>query len=331
MNFNIFTYQSKIIIPYNLAEIRFNQVIDDMIFIDNNLYFVEQDGSKLYEYNILTNYCNYYLIPNTKYLDWGCFSGVYLFGQIIYLFTRTAEFIHCFDTINKEFTSIVTGKMAIVMNSFRSGNKIYLYGEKIICFDIENNFLAVTYYFDKEKIYWMNQYKSTIFFLTRNQIGIWDKDSNSKKSLYIETNLAEKFFLCLLTEDKVFMLPNQSKDILILDRKTGVSMYSIFPKDLYYIEKGWGKYYGYTEETQYIWCANRVSNYLLCIDKGNEDIKWIKIKPPALRDEIPYLKLVDKNFFYESEIDIEEFLLIDNVILHYRKDSCGKEIWRYLE
>lgn len=327
MNLDCTTFQTKVIAPNNLPELNFKQVVDNMIFFENKIYFVEQDGSKLYEYDLITNICSYYFIPDTKYINWGCFSGIYLFNEIIYLFTRTANLIYCFDTVSKKFSGITTEKKALMMSSFRNGSKVYLYGEEIICFDMDNYFFATTYSFNGEHIYWMNQYQNTIFFLTKNQLGIWYQNDGSKKILHEEIGLADQYYLFLLTENKVFMLPNQSKKILIVDRKTCSFTYDVAPEDLYYIEKGWAKYYGYTEEKRYIWCANRVSNYLLCIDKENETTKWLKITPPLLKEEIPYLKLINKSFFYEGELSLERFMFVDNKNLFQSRSIYGKKIW----
>ena len=134
MNFDTITYQSEIIAPNNLFELCFKSVIDNMISVGKVIYFVERDGTKLYGYNLHTNDCTYYLIPDTKYINWGCFSGIYLSDQTIYLFTRTAEVIYCFDIISQKFTSIITEKKDIVQGSFRIQNKVYLYGENVLCF-----------------------------------------------------------------------------------------------------------------------------------------------------------------------------------------------------
>lgn len=330
MNYDTGTYQSEIIVPNNLSKLCFKQVVDNMISVDNRIYFVEQDGSKLYEYNQLTNDCTYYLIPNSKYINYGCFSGLYLFEQTIYLFTKIIGVIHCFDTISKKFTSIMENKKDMVMNSFRFQNKVYLYGEKVICFDMEQNSSDEEFCFGEGRIFWMSPYRNNILFLTENRIGIWNQDEKSTESLFEEKKLAEKFLAILTTENKIFLLPNHSEDILILNSNTGDSSYAVLPKDLYYIEKGWSKYLGYTEDEKYIWCANRVSNYVLFIDKVKEEIKWIKIKRPDLKDEIPYLKLLDKIFVNERQMDLEQFLLIDNCGIQNSKSSCGKEIWRIL-
>lgn len=331
MNFDIHTYQSKIVAPHNLPELRFKQVIDDMVSANSQIYFVEQDGSKLYEYNWVTNECAYYLIPDTQYINYGCFSGIYLLGQTIYLFTRTMGVIHCFDIIRKKFTSIAEKKKDLVMNSFRIQNKVFLYGKKVICFDMDRNSFGEESCFGEGDILWMEPYRNVILFLTKDRMGIWSRDGQSKEILYEEDKLAEKYLAFVTTVNKIFLLSNQSKNILILNPETGETSYAVLPKDLYYIEKGWSKYWGYTEDDRYIWCANRVSNYVLSIDKEKEEIRWIKLRKPDVKAEIPYLKLLDKSVFDEKEMTLEQFLLIDNTGLQKNKRSCGKKIWGSLK
>lgn len=330
MNFDIITYQSEIVVPNNLSKMHFKVVVDNMISTGNMIYFVEQDGSKLYEYNSLTNGCTYYLIPDTEYINWGCFSGIYLYGKTIYLFTRCTNIIYCFDIISKKFTSITTAKKYIVLNSFRTQNRIYLYGEKVLCFDMDKNFYEEECCLEVGNIFWMNSYQKSILFLEKNRIGIWNPDYKLTKSVYEEEGLAEKFLTFFATEHKIFLLPNGSTDIFTLNPETGDLSYVIPPRDLYYIEKGWSKYWGYTEEENYIWCANRVSNYVLSIDKKYEEIRWIKLKKPDLKSEIPYLRLLDKQFFDESEMTLEQFLLVNNTGLQKSECSYGEKIWRNL-
>lgn len=330
MNFDIVTNESEIIIPNNLLGVCFKQVIDNMIYDDNKIYFVEQDGSKLFEYNQITNYCASYLIPDTKCINWECFSGIYLFGRIIYLFTKVSGVIHCFDIDSKRFTSINEEKNDIVLNSFRIQDRVYLYGKKVICFDMSRHFFVGEYDFQEGDILWMNSYQNNILFLTKKQVGIWNQYDKLKTSLYEEENVSQKFLISLSTENKIFVLPNHSKDILIIDKRTGKASYAILPDDLYYIENGWSKYWGYTEDDRFIWCANRVSNYVFSVDKKNEEIRWLKVKTPDLKSEIQYLKLMEKKFFYESEMDFEIILLIDRIVLQHDEDSNGQKIWRYL-
>lgn len=328
MNFDSISYQSQIVAPHNLSELYFKQVVDNMIPFNHQIYFVEQDGSKLYEYNIDTNYCNYYKIPKAELVNWGCFSGVYLFDQVIYLFPRSTGIIYCFDIISKKFAQISNDKEYHVMNSFRVQNRVYLYGEQIICFDMCNNSIVEVYCFEEDSIFWMDQYQNTFFSLKDNRISIWDCYDNSESVLYKKEGLVDEFQSFVPTKNKIFLLPGHSENILILDRKSGCLSTVSYPDDLYYIEKGWAKYYGYMKDGKYIWCANRVSNYLLCIDKEMEYIKWIKLKSPNLKEEVPYLRLLDKSFFSESEISIEQFLYIDPKKTYYAGSIYGKKIWK---
>lgn len=211
MYFDTITYQSEIVVPKNLSGLHFGSVVDNMLSVDNEIYFVEQDGSKLYEYNRRTNDYVYYLIPDTEYINWGCFSGIYLFDRTIYLFTRTSDVIHCFDIINKKFTSIKTGKRDIVLNSFRIKNAVYLYGKKVLCFDMDSHFFIREFCPEEGTIFWMNSCQNTIFFLTKSRMGIWNKIEKNKEILYVGEKLSEKFSVFLTTENKIFLLPNYQK------------------------------------------------------------------------------------------------------------------------
>ena len=103
------------------------------------------------------------------------------------------------------------------------------------------------------------------------------------------------------------MLPCLGQNICKINRTTGEPYIEENPVDLKYKEIGWSKYSGYCEDNEFIWCANRVSNYFLFIDKKNEQVNWAKMLQPAERDLAPYLSL-RKGIFNESELDLKDFL-----------------------
>lgn len=337
MNYDCITYETKIIVPSNLEELRFEQVIDEMIAINNNLYFVGQHGNLLYEYDMVENYCNCYVIPRTEYIAWGCFSGVYLFQQYIYLFARTIGTVFRFDTVNKEFINLWAEKKGIAMRSCRMGDKVFLYGEKIACYDMISGQFEQEYSIGEGSILYLTKCGEVFYYLTKNRFSVWNLVGNSKVSMYEEKCDVEKYGIFFLTKHKVFVLPSESKDILILNRQSGALLYDNPPDDMVYVEKGWSKYWGYTEDDRYIWCANRVCNYVLCIDKESEGIKWIKLKLPELKEEIPYLelkmKLANKTFFSECEMPVEQFMLCikKQELTNCESNSYGKRIWEMLE
>lgn len=316
MNLDCLTYETKIIVPSNLAELQFEQVVDDMVIINNKLYFVEQNGAWLYEYDLEENNCNCYVIPSTDYIAWGCFAGVYLFRQFIYLFARTIGTIFRFNTIDKEFEILGAEKKGIVIRSCCIENKVYLYGKKIVCFDMMSGRFDQEYSIEEDNIIYLTKCEGKFYYVMKDRLSIWDPVTNNKINLYEEKEEncdTEKFGLFFLTEQKIFILPSESRNVLILDRNSGGLMRDIPPNDLVYIEKGWSKYWGYTEDDRCIWCANRVCNYILCIDKKLEEIQWIKLKLPESREEVPYLKqkmrLANGRIYYEGMMSLEQYIL----------------------
>lgn len=329
MNLDCTTFESKIVFPFNMQQWYFKQVINDMIALNNKIYFVEQEGSRIYEYDIQSNYCNFYSISNVMPVNGACFSGIHLYCDEIYLFSRLSDTVFCFHTINKTFRSIVGNLKIITTHSIRVENKVYLYGEKIVCFDMVRNQFLYDCNPGEDYIFWMQEFQNQLYILTKNKISIWDEMSNESKIVYDMNGDIGELGIFFITRNKIFLLLNLIKDILVIDRQSGTISNDVPPADLFYIEKGWSKYWGYTQNEKYIWVANRSSNQIICIDKKTETIKWNKLKNPKEREKIPYINLIENMLLDEKEFSIEEYILFCGKKFEIDNDNkiFGKKIW----
>ena len=312
MNFDCMTCKTEIVVPQNLDKEDFKTIVDTMILHDQKIYFFSQDGKILYEYDYKSNYCSHYQMPEVEMINWECFAGIYLWGEKIYIFTKVAGKIYYFDTKNKVFMNVSNEKACSVTSSVIFDNRVYMTSNnRILCYNLDSACFESECSINDEEIYWMNRYHENIYLLTRaNRLYVWNIATGIKKLIYQEKNEKQIYSRVFVTENRIFLLPCLGKNVCVINKTTGEAGMEENPADLKYKEIGWSKYSGYCEDDEYIWCANRVSNYFLCIDKINERINWVKMLQPNPRDMGPYLALrKDNMIFNEGELELREFLV----------------------
>lgn len=316
MNFDFMTCKTEIVVPQNLDKEDFKAIVDTMILHVQKIYFFSQDGKILYEYDLKSNYCSRYQLPEVEMINWGCFAGIYLWGEKIYIFTKVAGKIYYFDTKKKVFVDVSNENTSSVTSSIIFDNKVYMASyNRILCYNLDSACFESECSINDEEIYWMNRYHENIYLLTKtNGLYVWNIAIDTKKLIYQEKNEKQIYSRVFATENKIFLLPCLGQNIRAINILIGEKRIEENPSDLKYKEIGWSKYSGYCEDEKCIWCANRVSNYFLLIDKENEQIKWINMYPPESRSIEPYFALRKNNMiFNEGEFGLIEFLANLNV------------------
>lgn len=312
MNYDYTKNVTHIVVPQNLAELEFKSVTDTMILNDKRIYFLEQDGKKLYEYDIATNYCHYYNMPKFEMSNWGCFAGIYLWNNKIYIFGKNAGRIYYFDTNTKDFMNVSNDNVRRVTCSARVNDKVYLAnGDRVLSYSLSNEKYEEVYKFDNEVITWMRGRGNGIDILTQKDNVIeFDAGMNRKIPIYTPQNSSKMYVRACITNNKLFLLPNGlgSERVCVVEKETGNVNFAEQPEDLIYREIGWSKYSGYCEDQDKVWFANRVSNYFLSIEKKSGKVKWVKIPSPSLEDISLYLKKSNNRIIKEEEVELKQFL-----------------------
>ena len=295
---------AKYVINKNNTVIRFENVYDKIIAYEDKLYFMEVDASVFYEYNIKTNEYYCYSMPEMEMINWRCFSGIYLYGNKIFLFGKRLGKIYYFDTNKKNFTCIFLNDNRVTNCSVKIDNKIYLASEKkIISYNLDSLCFEQTYILDDE-IMWINNYKNSIFSILNNgNILEFNITTLETKNIYIESNNVVSFNRCFITENKIFIFPLVAEHIGIIDRSTGEFSYADEPNDINYYKSDWSKYGEYSECLNHIWIANRISNYAALIEKNTEKLLWIQMRAESLEKIFAYIKngVLDEKTYTLSE------------------------------
>lgn len=310
MELDDLTGTTKIIIPRNLNELKITQIADKMLLIDNSVYFFESDGSLLYEYNYNTNYCSRYILPKLKMVDYKCFSGIYYFDKKIYMFTKLSGEIYSFDTIRKEIIPVFNSNKNNVICSIKIDENVYIANErKILKYSLKEHIYVEEINID-EDVLWMNTYNNYIYIMSVNQVIEYDKDFKTKRIIYADNESKREYNRIFITKNKFFLLPISKKEICVIDKENRKLSYEKEAEYTVETNINWSKYDGYCEDENYIWCDNRRTGYVLRIDKNNENIKWIEVKPTDVHEKFPYIKesINRKEIISESGIGLRGFI-----------------------
>lgn len=305
MAYNIFEKKSQVVLYRNYKELEFKHIEDKMLYHNGSIYFVEQDGSLLYEYSLSENYCYCYEMPELQMVNWSCFSGIYLINDCICFFTKTAGKI-VFDTKSKCISEEKTNNTTDLKCSVKIDGSIYFIGDKkVIQYSIEENKFVKEYGIDLD-IKWAAAYASKIYLLTAdNCIYVSDTEFSGLDLLYNSEGSIQTVIRFVITKNYVFALPSTVGDYLIIDKKSKDIKKAVLPADLKYEDIAWGKYIGYCEDENTIWLANRMCNYTIYIDKENETINFYVI-PDDDKGNVKRLKC--KEVIRENELTLEQFL-----------------------
>ena len=313
MNYNPEMESAQIVFPNNLDEINFRFIENPMIYFKNKIYFLEQDGSLLYEYDIRANRCNYYSFSKKKSGIFNGFVGAHLFQNRIYLFGKRMGQIYYFDVNSKQFTEISKKDGKIVSYTKLYNDKIYAAVESaFFCYDPVTDQITERMNFHGEIIHSFAKDEDCVYLLTRsNKVLLWDMKNDKYQTIYQENSDKQVYGRILITRNKLFLLPCLGTHICVIAKKEKAAMLEAEPEDLKYSGRNWSKYHGFCENDKYIYCANRMANYFLAINKDTEKIEWKKMPESDKKSQLKYLNLKKSlnHTFNESEIDLNTFLI----------------------
>lgn len=285
-------------------------VSDPMYAVEGCVYWIDQFGRAVHEYNIQLEEYYLYELPVSERLD-TCYAGVFMYAGKMYMFPKKTRQLILFDLYNKEVTV-----QDDLFNDFLAQesrlNKLPLY-YAVQCENLIYIFLA-----DMETVWEVNLRNyihrtlrlpqkitniSHSFFInnkmyildSNGNVYVWNIERNELCGIYECPQRELSFSRMIATKHKMFMLPAISEKILIMDLRDKIALETdSYPDDLKYRESNWNKYWGYTEDEQYVWFATRISNYMLVINKEKEKIEWKKMIPPTSREEYDFCKSVKR-------------------------------------
>lgn len=334
---------------------------DPMFAHEGCLYWVDQFGMAVHEYCIRLKKYYLYELPATERLE-TCYAGIFMYAGKIYMFPKKTPGLIIFDLDKKEI-SVQSSLYEDFWARERKKKNLTLY------YAVQNQNFVYVFLTDMETVWEVDVRNGKYRILRMKQ-----KVQNISSVIYINNlmhildlngnvytwNIENDEFFCIFecktgglsfsrmiaTENKLFMLPNMSEKILIMNLKYKTVLEADnYPDDLQYREINWSKYWGYTENEQYVWFATRISNYMLVINKEKEKIEWKKMIPPTSREEYDFCKSVKRlqqkrmqqAVLQEREYGLPYLLCMisekqgEKLEWGKGKGSVGKSIWQAIK
>lgn len=340
MNLDLESRQVSYVEPERLEGWKKHPVVDDMFAFYNSIYWVDQYGKGLHEYNIKLQKYYQYELPKMDMFEWGCFAGIYRYKRKLFLFPKSTSYHLEFDLLERQLIRCPQAcqNTGVKINSVKKDNWIYLFERKknkAVKFNLESSEYA---YVDvpgeiAEAIH-IVECQNIFYILSQNgTVYIWNEEEGDIKEIYTGHHDEQEFGRIAVTKSKLFLLPGLGKRILIVNLQTHViSEQEQYPHDfdMEYCDLNWGKYLGIFKDSDYIWFANRKTNYMLRINRITENIEWIKIIPPSIEpvwwdlyEKMRKIDLDEKTYGLELLFEIKQ-----NQKAWNREDSrVGRSIW----
>lgn len=331
---------------------------DPMFAYEGCLYWVDQFGMAVHEYCIRLKEYYLYELPATERLE-TCYAGIFMYAGKIYMFPQKEPGLIIFDLDKKEI-SVQSSLYEDFWARERCKKNLTLY------YAVQNENFVYVFLTDMETVWEVNvrngKYRTLslkqkvsdiscaiyinnlMYILDLNgNVYTWNIESDEFFCIFECKTTGLSFSRMIVTENKLFMLPNMSKKILIMDLKYKTVLEADnYPDDLQYREINWSKYWGYTEDEQCVWFATRISNYMLCINKDKEAIEWKKIIAPTDREEYEFCRSIkclqhkrkSNEILQEREYGIQYFLFITSTNEEEKMEYCvekqtvGMAIWQ---
>lgn len=345
---NLDTTTGEVSFVNKSKSIIYQQVTDTMVADEDCIYWVEQDGKRLFEYNIRNNECEIYPMPEVPMINWSCFATVCIRNHKINFFAKYTNKLIVFNTKNKQFSEKneiyhqiqnknENNEIPLIQYACQDKDEMYLFlpgGNKIIKYNLDNENSEQIQPTEPIGKVQSAVWKHNILYIltTDGEIYLFNRNFIKMKEIKSDTISGKSYGTIVLTDTKLFVLPALTDEIQVVNlNHSKVETLEYYPSGFKYENKGWWKYIGYTENNQYIWIANRMSNYILRINKGTEQIEWWKMQIPSLEQESEYCSAIGKIQFMESETDLQLLFHIKNKKSTDQVSCYGKNIWNILK
>lgn len=294
--------------------------VDSLIYDEKKIYILELDGRRLLQYDVVSKEFRCLYI-NYDGDSWGNFAMFTKQEEYIYIFPRKADNLIKIDlskeSIIREKISLSIGEDSYLSCAFRSGNKVVLIGEKgetLWTYDLtsggftekridENMETVIAASVFEDNAYLLGIKGGVYVCSTKNYSIKRIRKSNQDIEPYTWGNIT-------VTQKNIWLLPAFGDSIYVLDRGSlKESVLGEYPHDFSYIDlEGNGKYYGYGENQDTYFWAQRMGNYMLSIDKNSGRGEWVKLINPLKKDL--YYALLE-NVGQINEGRLNAFNLID--------------------
>lgn len=324
--------------------------VDTMISDNENLYMLEISGRYLVKYSLKTDQYERIDIFCDMEKYWN-FAGMAIYKNKVFVFPRFAEAIIELDVNNQHvYKETALYKDLASMNyeegpffswGIQNKNEMLLIGEK--------GKLVVKYRLDtaEYRIYLLPNLKEkclsatlsgdTMYLLGRlGKIYSWRIEAPDVEEIVDLKSDDEEYARIIVVNETAFILPQLGEKILLLSLRTkDIRIFDEYPEDfVYQTPKNWSKYCNYCEDDQYYYFAMQSANYMLCIDKANECIKWLKITIPFSEEQTVFY-MSNNKILDEKRASLSGYLsLLEQK--HYSRNvvvrsDVGESIWKKIQ
>lgn len=327
-------------LPVSGAEIA---QIDLSLSVGAKAYFLEASGKRILEYDLETFALNEFPIYCDQNAD-GNYAFVTVVENQIYIFTKKMKKLVIFDLITKQVREksypAKEGGVSFACGC-NHGDYIWLFpesGDQIFSYHIPSNewnrYKFPVSYENSLHAVWGNE---CIYLLTwAGEIYEFDPNCLQNRMLIVVAGTDKgELSRILYAEEKLLLLPGKGNDFFSFDlRQNKLCKLDVWPKDIQFekAREKWFKFFGYCEDKQYYYLANRTSNYYLRIDKISLEFLWNKVLLPTGKD------IIQNMLFYTSEVLIEnDYCLADYISCvtgrecvsnqDARQKIVGNDIW----
>ena len=344
----------KIILVEDIKDYDPSFVADNILSIGDNIFVLELNGRRLMQYKVHEGNCQYFEIDSSTG-EWGNYAAFAAYGKYLYIFPKYKDMIVRIDfelgRVTKDLKSY--SNMRKCFNIDQDENAYFSYGfqsgKLIWLFFTQSNLIAV---YDMEQEKWGKyklsveikncvhamEYNHKIYILSsEGKVYCWNISENKIVTLADcskNSDDANKFSRIAVTDQYIYVLPALGEDIYIISLDTSkIELYHSYPDNFKYCGPiGWSKYYGYCENDNYYLFAMRTATFILCIDKKNGKIHWIKPKLPLYVESLKvFAAYWKKSVFHEKELSLEELFIYvkDKRINNHMQTSVnrGDQIW----
>ncbi len=343
-------------IMYHIDECIYGKwkLADRMVSFDGKVYILEADGGQLIEYFVSENRQRCFDISCSAY---GCSNNAaftiyknraYIFpsflNKIVIVNLNSGEITYkqnfCTDILYK-FSNEGNIPPKLFSCGSRIGNCEWIflqYGKEVLEYDLEAEVIR------RHKIPGVingcvhAEWKENLFYILDldGRLFSWDVKTGNIEQWLLEKKAYPEYREMVVTDKKIWILPDFGEDILLIDKKTKkMQKYSNYPSDFSYdAPQEYSKYYVHCEDEGYYYFSMHSGNYIFSVEKKSGRERWIR----------PYFEEKEEIFKYycKNNICIEEnkcgFFLPDYVNYtnwHNRlsnKWGCyaGQKIWERL-
>lgn len=302
----------------------FSNVIDPMIVIGREIYWADQNGKRFLSYNVDSEICKAYELNNIKVHNYVAYSLITKWEDKIILVPKYSDKIISFDTGKECFTEKSGIYKEYIVGGEEYVNHAFVLDEYIYVF-LADNLTALQYSMSTGEICTVDRksLKRGIIssYWCGNELYVLDSDGNVLafnrnfeliRSYTDNDNQLEGYCCLFAMGNNLIILPSMAREIIVINAESASRKLIKTPNDMVYEDNNWGKYIGYTEEDDFILIPNRISNYVLVLNKNSFDSRWIMPAVPDNGEEARYMMYAGIDSFKEDNLG----LLIEYICLN---------------